>query len=44
MSLLENFSGEGSQCFAAGLVVSTGTGFVAIIGSVLVTFSLSNLI
>lgn len=39
-----NLSGEGSQFFAAGLVVLTGTGFAAIIGSVLITFSLSSLI
>lgn len=43
-TLWENLSGEGSQCFAAGLVVSTGTGFATIVGSVLITFSLSSLI
>lgn len=36
--------GKGSQCFAAGFVVFIGTGFGAIIGSVLITFFFSNLI
>lgn len=43
-TLWENLCGKGSQCFAAGLVVSAGTGFAAIVGSVLITFSLSSLI